>query len=54
MSITHSRQTGDSADVLAAIDRTGERALLVISDVTRDGAWLTVPEAEAVSVDTWR
>ncbi len=54
MSLTCSHQTGDSADVMAAIDRTGERARLVISDVTRDGAWLTVPKAEAVTVDAWR
>ncbi|QLG48400.1 DUF7556 family protein [Natrinema halophilum] len=54
MSLTHSYRTGDSAEVMAAIDRTGERARLVISDVTRDGAWLTVPEAEAVTVKAWR
>lgn len=54
MTLTHSSQTDDGADVMAAIDQTGERTLFVISDVSKDRAWLTVPEAEAVVLETWR
>lgn len=54
MSLTQSFQTDDSADVMAAIDQSGERTLYIISDVSKDGAWLSLPESEAVLLEEWQ
>jgi hypothetical protein len=38
----------DGTDVMAAIDQSGEEKLFVISDISRDEAWLAIPPTEAV------
>ena len=55
MNLTQATRSADEdADVMGAIDRSGEQTLYIISDVTRDSAWLTIPESEAVRLDTWQ
>ena len=50
--IPPSQRTTDGANVMAAIDQSGEDELFIISDVSRDGAWLTIPATEAVTLHT--
>ena len=50
--IRPSQRTTDGADVMAAIDQSGEDELFIISDVSRDDAWLTIPATEAVALHT--
>jgi len=40
-------------EVMASVDE-GENDVLVIADVTRDGAHLSVPLAEAATLSAWR
>jgi hypothetical protein len=44
----------EDASVVAAIDRDGSDARLVIADVSRDDSWLSVPRSEAPLLDAWR
>ncbi len=39
---------------MAAIDRSGGAARLVIADVTRDDTWLSIPASEAPTLAEWR
>lgn len=39
---------------MAVIDQNDEFKLLIISDITKDGAWLTIPETEAMPLEAWR
>lgn len=43
-------ETRVEREVMAAVD--SDR--LVIADVCRDDAWLTIPMGEAVTLDEWR
>jgi hypothetical protein len=45
---------GFDEEVMAAIDRSGAAARLVIADVSRDGTWLTIPRSEAPMLREWR
>ena len=45
---------GVDEEVMAAIDRSGAAARLVIADVSRDGTWLTIPRSEAPLLREWR
>ena len=45
---------GFDEEVMAAIDRGGAAARLVIADVSRDDTWLTVPQSEAPMLREWR
>ena len=45
---------GFDQEVMAAIDRSGAAARLVIADVSRDGSWLTIPRSEAPLLREWR
>lgn len=44
------RVGADGPEMMGAVDA----AEFVVADVARDGAWLSVPEAEALSLDDWR
>jgi hypothetical protein len=44
----------EDASIVAAIDRDGSDARLVIADVSRDDSWLSVPRSEAPLLDAWR
>jgi hypothetical protein len=39
---------------MAAIDDSGATARLVVADISRDDAWLSIPRAEAPTLDEWR
>jgi hypothetical protein len=56
MSCGANESTGanECGEVMAAIDRSGEVSCLVIADVTRDEAWLSVYASEALSLPEWR
>ncbi|WP_168927096.1 DUF7556 family protein [Natronorubrum aibiense] len=47
-------QSADDGSVVAAIDEIDGRSHLVIADITRDDVWLSMPERDAVSLETWR
>jgi len=48
------RGEGEGGTVMAAIDDGGASARLVIADVSRDDAWLSVQESEAPALGEWR
>ncbi|MFB6079645.1 MAG: hypothetical protein ABEJ81_01395 [Haloferacaceae archaeon] len=50
MADTATHGSGDGAAVMGAVDA----AEFVIAAVDRDGAWLSMPEARAPSLDDWR
>ncbi|WP_165874831.1 DUF7556 family protein [Natrarchaeobius oligotrophus] len=49
-------ERGDESprEVTAATDEIGGRRHLVIADLTRDEAWLSMPESEASMLAEWR
>lgn len=44
----------DSHEVVAAVDEAEGQPRLIIADIARDDAWLSVPETGGVSLDDWR
>ncbi|WP_276255505.1 DUF7556 family protein [Halomontanus rarus] len=54
MSSAQSLRSDDDAEVVAAIDRSGERALFLVADITTDEAWLATSQSEAVTLESWR
>lgn len=44
----------DDGTVMASVDEGGHEPRLVIADVSRDGAWVSMPCAGAVAVENWR
>jgi hypothetical protein len=42
-----------SADVMASIDSSSSRPELVIADVSRENAWLSVDERSATVLEEW-
>ena len=42
-----------SADVMASIDSSASRPELVIADVSRENAWLSVDERSATVLEEW-
>ncbi|MDZ5812243.1 hypothetical protein U4E84_12910 [Halorubrum sp. AD140] len=44
---------GDSPDVMASIDSSASRPELVIADVSREDAWVSVDEANATVLEEW-
>jgi len=45
--------TPASADVMASIDGSASRPELVIADVSRENAWLSVDEQNATILEEW-
>ena len=41
-------------EVMISVDGDGEAAKVVIADISREGAWLSLPLAEAASIPEWR
>ena len=41
-------------DVISTVDRSGTRPLFIVADISRDDAWVSVPENEACPLDGWR
>jgi hypothetical protein len=41
-------------DVMASLDGDGPESRLVIADITRDEAWVSVTEADATALSAWR
>ncbi|MEF8785667.1 MAG: hypothetical protein V5A45_07005 [Haloarculaceae archaeon] len=48
------RQSGESDDVVSAVDTIDGGRHLVVADITRDDAWLAMDSARTVSLDEWR
>ncbi len=42
-----------SPDVMASIDSSASRPALVIADVSRENAWLSVDETDATVLEEW-
>jgi hypothetical protein len=40
-------------ETVAAVDEVDGRPHLVVADITRDEAWLAVPESAGVELDAW-
>jgi len=47
------RQTGSNR-VMSAVEESGRGETLVVADITRDDAWVSVETGDAVSTDEWR
>lgn len=43
-----------TGEIMAAIDRSEEMAQYVIADLSRDEAWLAIPEKAACPLPAWR
>jgi hypothetical protein len=41
------------AGTVAAVDEIDGRPHLVVADRRRDGAWVAIPEADAVTLEDW-
>ena len=41
-------------EVMASVDSTSHSEELVIADITRDDAWLSLRASDAPSLDDWR
>ena len=48
------RQSGESDDVVSAVDTIDGGRHLIVADITRDDAWLAMDSARTVSLDEWR
>ncbi len=44
----------DDREVVAAVDHDERGPRLVIADITRDGAWLSMEESAAPTLENWR
>ncbi|WP_195893026.1 DUF7556 family protein [Halopiger djelfimassiliensis] len=47
-------RSGETGDVVAAIDEIDGRPHLVIADIARDDVWVAMSEAETASLEEWR
>ena len=43
----------DSPDIMASIDSSTSRPALVIADVSREDAWVSVDETDATVLEEW-
>lgn len=50
---TDPEATTSSTDVMASIDSSAARPELVIADLSRENAWLSVDEADATVLEEW-
>ena len=48
-----SNPAGDG-EVMVSVDGSGAAARVVIADISRDGAWVSFPLAEAAAITEWR
>ncbi len=44
----------DDAEVMASVDDDGETERLVIADISREEAWLSMCVTDATSLSDWR
>ena len=44
----------EDGDVMVSVDGDGPAARVVIADISRDGAWISFPLAEAAAIGDWR
>lgn len=51
---TKSAQSVPHETVMASIDDGGDAPRLIIADVERDGAWISIPESDAHSLARYR
>lgn len=42
-----------SGETVAAVDEMDGRPHLVVADISRDDAWIAVPESAGVELDAW-
>lgn len=47
-------RSGDSGDVVTAVDEIDGRSHVVVADIARDDAWIAVAETDAASLERWR
>jgi len=47
-------RSGESEEVVSAVEERGATEQLVVADITRDEAWVTVDIADAVTTAEWR
>ncbi|EMA61441.1 hypothetical protein C469_07076 [Halorubrum lipolyticum DSM 21995] len=43
----------DSPDIMASIDSSSSRPELVIADLSRENAWVSVDETDATVLEEW-
>ena len=49
-----SAPVAEDAEVMSSVDDDGRVERLVIADISRENAWLTVPVADAAALPDWR
>lgn len=49
-----SESVADSTEVMASVDTKGSRRRLIIADLSREDAWISIPESESVRIGTWQ
>jgi hypothetical protein len=54
MSIDAATPSQHGSDVMASLDDEGRESRLVIADISRDDAWVSVTEADATPLSAWR
>jgi len=47
-------RSGKSGEVVSAVEGSGRTEQLVVADITRDEAWVTVDTDDAVTTTEWR
>jgi hypothetical protein len=46
-------RSASGSETVAAVDEIDGRSHLVVADISRDGAWIAVPESATVPVEEW-
>jgi hypothetical protein len=54
MSIDAATPSQHGSDVMASLDDEGRESRLVIADISRDDAWVSVTEDDATPLSAWR
>lgn len=51
---TAAASNSTEGEVMVSIDGDGGAEKVIIADITREGAWISIPLAEAASIPEWR
>jgi len=51
---TSEDRSGESGEVVSAVEGSGRTEQLVVADITQDEAWVTVDTEDAVTPAEWR
>lgn len=49
-----SESVTDHTEVMASVDTKGSSRRLIIADISRDDAWISMPMSESVPIPAWQ